>query len=71
MDAYPAGDEAKRLSARLEILQTPSVDLATPGRALITVAWPAVVNPQWDSNTGQWSRAEGSVTTAIQFSPKP
>lgn len=71
LDAYRAGAEAKRLCARLEILQAPSVDLATPGRALITVAWPAVANPQWDSASGKWSKAEGSVTTAIQFSPKP
>lgn len=71
MDAYRAGEEAKRLSARLEILQTPSADPATPGRALISVAWPAVANPQWNPGTRQWSKAEGSLTTAIQFSPKP
>lgn len=71
MEAYPAGEEAKRLKARLEILQTPPPDGATPGRALITVAWPAVANPQWDSATRQWSKAEGSITAAIQFSPKP
>jgi uncharacterized protein (TIGR02598 family) len=71
MDAYTAGDAAKRLSAKLEILQTPTINPATPGRAVITVAWPAAANPQWDAAAKSWSKAEGSITTAIQFSPKP
>lgn len=69
MDAYTAANEAKRLIAKLEILQTPAGNPASPGRAVITVAWPAVANPQWDSATRQWSKAEGSITSAIQFTP--
>lgn len=68
MDAYTAQNEAKRLSARLEILQTPNPP--APGRALITVAWPAMANPQWNPSAGRWSNAEGSITSAIQFDPK-
>jgi type II secretory pathway pseudopilin PulG len=59
----------KRLSARLEILQQPTA--IQPGRAVISVAWPAQANPTWNSANQTWSNAEGSVTTAIQFLPKP
>lgn len=70
MDAYTtSGIDSPRLVARLEILQPPTA--SAPGEAVITVAWPAVANPQWDTSTRQWSRAEGSVTSAIQFRPKP
>lgn len=70
MDAYTAQNEAKRLSARIEILQTPAANPPAPGRALITVAWPAMANPQWNPSTQRWSNAEGSITSAIQFAPK-
>lgn len=58
----------KRLSAILVI--TPPATLATNGRATISVAWSAAANPQWNSSSNSWSRAEGSLTSGIQFLPR-
>lgn len=55
----------KRLSARLEILKQPTA--TEPGRAFISVAWPAQAT--WTNQT--WTNAEGSLTSSIQFLPKP
>lgn len=65
--ANPMG---KRLSARLEILNEPVASPLTPGRAVISVAWPAQADPTWNSANRTWTKAEGFVTTAIQFLPK-
>jgi len=59
----------KRLTAVVNI--TPPTTLTSAGQAVISVAWPAQANPTWDATTRTWSKAEGSVTTAIQFLPKP
>jgi len=50
---------------------TPPASAATNGRALISVAWPAVARPVWNSSSNAWdAKAEGSVTAAIQFLPR-
>jgi type II secretory pathway pseudopilin PulG len=59
-----------RLRARLDILQTPSADPPRPGRAVVSVAWPAVAGPTWNTNQ-TWDKAEGAVTMGIQFTPAP
>jgi len=61
--------DPKRISAVVNI--TPPANLLSSGQAVISVAWPAQANPIWDATTRTWSKAEGSVTTAIQFLPKP
>lgn len=63
------GNPAKRLSARLEILQTPA-DLSTPGRAIVSIAWSAQANPGWDSSVNKWIGADGSITSGLQFLPR-
>jgi uncharacterized protein (TIGR02598 family) len=60
---------AARLVAAVTI--TPPATSSTNGRAVISVAWPAAANPTWNSTSNAWnSKAEGSVTTAIQFLPR-
>lgn len=41
------------------------------GRAVISVAWSAQANPAWDAGSQTWTKADGSLTSAIQFIPKP
>lgn len=65
-----SGNPPKRLSARLEILQTP-VNVSTPGRAVLSVAWSAQAGPTWDASANKWSKADGSITSGIQFLPRP
>jgi uncharacterized protein (TIGR02598 family) len=62
-------DDAGRLVAAVTI--TPPATAATNGRAVISVAWPAVARPAWISASNAWdAKAEGSVTAAIQFLPR-
>jgi prepilin-type N-terminal cleavage/methylation domain-containing protein len=62
-------NEAGRLVAAVTI--TPPTTAATNGSAVISVAWPAVARPTWNSAAGTWdAKAEGAVTTAIQFLPR-
>ena len=58
----------KQLSAVLSILAQPTS--STPGRATISVSWSAQANPTWDDSTKKWNKAEGSITSGIQFLPK-
>jgi type II secretory pathway pseudopilin PulG len=58
----------KRLSAVLEILEMPTA--TKPGRAVISVAWPAQAVPEWTSSDKTWGKAEGSLTSSILFLPK-
>jgi uncharacterized protein (TIGR02598 family) len=58
----------KRLSAILIINELPT--RSTPGRATISVAWSAASNPTWQSAEKKWSKAEGSLTSAILFLPR-
>jgi len=62
-------NDAKRISAVVNIF--PPANLTTNGRAVISVAWPSQANPVWNATTQTWSKAEGSITTGIQFLPKP
>ena len=66
-----SGNPPKRLSARLEILQSPSADFSTPGRAVVSVAWSAQAGPTWDAAANKWTKADGSITSGIQFLPRP
>jgi type II secretory pathway pseudopilin PulG len=59
----------KRLSAVLNI--TPPGSLAIPGRATVSVAWSAQASPGWDANTQKWTKADGAITSGIQFLPRP
>ena len=65
-----SGNPPKRLSARLEILQAPA-NISTPGRAVVSVAWSAQSGPTWDSSANKWTKADGSITSGIQFLPRP
>lgn len=56
-----------RLSAVLTIY--PSTNQSTPGRAVISVAWPASSDNNWNANSRSWAKAEGSITSGIQFLP--
>jgi len=58
----------RRLSARLDIY--PSASLIIPSRGVVSVAWSAQAVPVWDANTQRWTKAEGSITSGIQFLPK-
>jgi uncharacterized protein (TIGR02598 family) len=61
--------DAGRLVAAVTI--TPPATAAANGRAVISVAWPAVARPAWISASNTWdAKAEGSVTAAIQFLPR-
>jgi uncharacterized protein (TIGR02598 family) len=60
---------AARLVAAVTIY--PPATAATNGRAVISVAWPAVARPAWISASNAWdAKAEGSVTASIQFLPR-
>jgi prepilin-type N-terminal cleavage/methylation domain-containing protein len=60
---------AGRLVAVVTI--TPPPTAATNGRAVISVAWPAAARPAWNGTSSTWdAKAEGAVTTAIQFLPR-
>jgi len=63
------GLAANNFSARLKavVVITPPTNTTTPGRALISVAWP----PQAVWGGALWSKSEGSVTSGIHFLPKP
>ena len=59
----------KRLSAVLII--TPPTSLSVLGRATVSVAWSAQANPTWNTANQTWTKSEGSLTSGIQFLPKP
>ena len=59
----------KRLSAVLSI--SPPGILTTPGHATVTVAWSAQANPTWNAATQKWTKADGTITSGLQFLPKP
>lgn len=58
----------KRLSAILNI--TAPASLTAPGNAVISVAWSAQANPVWDGTMQTWTKADGSITSGIQFLPR-
>lgn len=61
-----------RLFARLEIYRQPTANPPAPGRAILSVAWSArTPSLAWDETKKQWNNAEGSITTGLQFLPKP
>jgi prepilin-type N-terminal cleavage/methylation domain-containing protein len=64
------GNEVARLAAQLEILRTPDAG-GNPGEALVSVAWSGLDDPGWDADSRRWQNAEGSMTTGIQFLPRP
>ncbi len=61
--AAAAGDQ--RLASHVEI--RPPADLASPGAALISVAWPS--RAVWSVEEGAWKNAGGSVSTWLVFLP--
>jgi len=58
-----------RLKVRVEF--APPSSLTSCGQGTISVAWPTQADPTWDGATKAWKKAEGSLTTSIQFLPKP
>ena len=66
--AEETASSPKRLSAVMRI--HPPSDPLRPGRATLSVAWSAQANPVWNSANQTWTRAEGSLTTGIQFLAK-
>jgi len=71
LNGQPPDTTEGRLRAQLDILQTPSADPPRPGRAVVSVAWPAVAGPTWNAAEQTWNKAEGAVTMGIQFTPAP
>ena len=69
LDGSSTNASSKRLAARLDIYR--GTNLTIPVRAVISVAWPAQANPTWNTGNQTWANADGSVTTGIQFLPKP
>jgi type II secretory pathway pseudopilin PulG len=65
LNGEPTNSADSRLVAQIEILP-PSADLTTPGRARVTIAWPAVA--EWSNSA--WSKSEGSVNSGMQFLPR-
>lgn len=65
----PGSAANRRIVGRLEILQTPSADGLRPGRAVASVAWSAMANPAYNTNTRTWDKAEGSLSAPLQFFP--
>ena len=61
-----AGAGDTRLKARIELVP-PSADRNTPGRARVSIAWPA--SAVWSNSA--WSKSDGSVSSGLQFLPKP
>lgn len=59
----------RRVVARLKILKAPSADRLHAGRAVASVAWSAMGNPTFDSDTHSWTGAEGTLTVPLQFLP--
>ena len=60
-----AGPADTRLVARIEIVP-PSSDGTMPGRARVSVAWPA--SSAWSNSA--WTKSDGSVSSGIQFLPR-
>lgn len=71
LDGNPVASaaESPRLSARLEIFETPGAN-NTPGRAVASVAWSALSRPGWDPANNRWTNADGFLTTGVQFLPR-
>lgn len=61
-----AGMDQADIRMKAHVIVTPPVNLATPGQAEITVAWPA--SAEWQN--GAWAKSEGNIKTAIQFLPR-
>ncbi|PTY02547.1 hypothetical protein DB346_08340 [Verrucomicrobia bacterium LW23] len=64
---YPTLTEADQIyAARVEI--TPPPDGRSPGRAMISVAWPRK-SATWNSGTSSWENAQGSTGMWVYFLP--
>ena len=59
--------DRKRLSAVVNVTELPKA--TTPGRAVVSIAWSAAANPQWDATNQRWTRAEGFMTSGLIFHP--
>jgi uncharacterized protein (TIGR02598 family) len=53
-----------------QLIGTSPATLLAPGQATISVAWSANPNLSWNSSSNNWSHADGSITTGIQFLPR-
>ncbi len=63
MSGQPAPPSDARLVARVELV--PPADAMSPGRAMISIAWPA--SAKWDATSSKWTLSEGSISSGIQF----
>lgn len=60
----------RRLAVAIQVHQLPSD--TQPGRATVSAAWSALSpNMTWSASAQKWNNADGSVTTGIQFLPRP
>ena len=67
--AMESAESPKRLSAVVNI--TPPTNSTSPGRASVSVSWSAQANLVWNAETFTWATADGSLTSGIEFLPKP
>jgi len=65
--AVESSQSPKRLSA--SVIITPPVNSTSPGHATVSVAWSA--QAIWNPSTQAWANSEGSITSGIQFLPRP
>ena len=63
LNGQPAPSSDARLVAHVEIV--PPADAMSPGRALISIAWP--MSAKWDAASSKWTKSEGSISSGIQF----
>ncbi|MCS7009455.1 MAG: hypothetical protein NZL93_05920 [Chthoniobacterales bacterium] len=70
LEGASADDSKKILTAVVDIKQLESDPTKGLSRAIVSVAWTAQANPQWNSSTHSWSRADGHVTIPVQFLPR-
>jgi len=66
MDGKPTNQANARFVARVQVV-APGHS-GTPGKALISIAWPA--QAEWSSSSGSWSKSEGAISSGIIFLPK-
>ena len=65
INGQPTNSAGCRLVARVDIV--PPADEHSAGRARISIAWPATAI----STSSVWSKADGFLTSSLQFLPKP
>jgi uncharacterized protein (TIGR02598 family) len=63
------GSSNARYVGRVQV-EAPTNALS-PGRALISLAWPAAGPVTWNTSQTNWTNARGSVSAVVFFVPRP